>query len=100
MDCEYVYTKSCGLYIHEVSLVTGDFDLLRNSAFTCKILWLGCSSHYNFGFLSRFNPMRGMNFQLEEGKIWSRMILITFSARQPHNLSEEMVETSLPKNCQ
>ena len=35
-----------------------------------------------------------MNFQLEEGIIWSRMTLITFSVRQLHNLSEVTVDTS------
>jgi len=40
-----------------------------------------------------------MSFQLEEGKIWNLMTLITFSARQLHNVSEEMVDTSLPEYC-
>ena len=74
--------------------VIGDFDLSRGNAFGCSSLWLGCSSNCNFGFLSRFNPMRSMNFQLEEEIIWSRMTLITFSVRQLHNLSEVTVDTS------
>lgn len=32
--------------------------------------------------------MRSTNFQLEEGKMWSLMILSTFLTRQPHNLNE------------
>ena len=41
--------------------------------------------------------MRSMNFQWEEGKIWSHMTLITFSARQLHNLSDQMMDTLTQK---
>ena len=97
-DCEKIYTLSLGvLYMAchwGLWSVKGVVHLDISSS-----LWLGCSSHCTFGFLSRFSRMRSMNFQLEEGKIWSHMTLTTFSARQLDNLSEQ-TDTSSPENYQ